>query len=197
MNHKVKKLISYYKPYKKTFFMDLFMASISAAIVLIIPLIIRHITNEVLFYKKNKAVQTVAVLGLCIFILFLALYGCNYYMLYYGHVMSTKMEKDMREELFCHYQKLSLSFYDEQKVGKLMSRMTNDLYNIGEVLHHAPEDILTTSIRMIGVFVLLFLMNPALAVVVLIIIVAIFLNIRYFVPKINKAFLKNHEKLPK
>ncbi|GHV29660.1 thiamine ABC transporter permease [Clostridia bacterium] len=194
MKYKVKKLISYYKPYKKTFFMDLFMASMSAAILLIIPLIIRHITNEILLYERSKAIQAVVIWGIFISLLFFALYGCNYYILYYGHVMGTKMERDMREELFCHYQKLSCSFYDEQKIGKLMSRMTNDLYSLGEFLHRAPEEILTISMKMLGAFVMFFLVNRALVVVILVMFVAIFLHIWYFVPKVSKVFLKNHEK---
>ena len=132
------KLLGYYKPYKLLFFSDLVFAVIGAAISLVIPLIVRYITNEVIYYEFHEAVKSILILGAVMIGLVLISMGCLYFMIYYGHVMGTKIEADMRRDLFAHYQKLSFTFYDNQKVGSLLSRETSDLFDITELLHHGP-----------------------------------------------------------
>ena len=134
MEHKWRKLFSYYKPYKWLFISDMFFAVIGAAVTLVIPLIVRYITSRVSALPLNDAVQMVLRLGILMIGLVLIEFVCNFYIAYYGHIMGAKIEYDMRNEIFAHYQKLSFAFYDNQKVGQLLSRVTNDLFDISELL---------------------------------------------------------------
>lgn len=124
MAHKFRKFISYYKPYKGLLFSDLFFAIIGALITLVIPLIVRYITNEVIYYEGNEALNMIMKLGGLMIGLVAIEFFCNFYTAYYGHIMGAKIEYDMRNEIFEHYQKLSFAFYDNQKVGQLLSRVT-------------------------------------------------------------------------
>ena len=143
VNHKKhmldKRFFAYYKPYMGLFLMDMFCAFIVAAISLVYPLIIRYITNNVLgVYSTNEAVAI--IMKLCVLMIGLVIldYICNHFVTAKGHLMGTYMECDLREELFTHYQELSFGFYNNQKTGQLMSRLTNDLFNITELFHHGP-----------------------------------------------------------
>ncbi|MDR1254396.1 MAG: ABC transporter ATP-binding protein/permease [Oscillospiraceae bacterium] len=193
MNKKIRKLISYYKPYKKTFFTDLFCALTHSLISLTIPFIIHYIINNVLTSQKSEAVKIVPFLIGIMAILFIAKYACNYYIVYYGHLMGSKIERDMRKELFSYYQKFSLSFYDDQKIGKLMSRITNDLKNISEFLHHAPEDLTTFTLTLLGIIPFLIFINNKLAFIAIFVITLILAITLCFMPKISKAITKNLE----
>ena len=133
MKEKLKKLFGYYKPYKSLFYSDLFFAILGAAVTLIIPLIIRYITNEVVYFEPTEAKRSVFVLGIFLIGLVLLEIFCNFYIAYYGHMMGAKMESDMRRDIFGHYQKLTFAFYDNQKVGHLLSRITSDLFDISEL----------------------------------------------------------------
>ena len=166
MKKNLKKLLGYYKPYKLLFFSDLVFAVIGAAISLVIPLIVRYITNEVIYYEFHAAVKSILMLGAVMIGLVLISMGCLYFMIYYGHVMGTKIEADMRRDLFAHYQKLSFTFYDNQKVGSLLSRVTSDLFDITELLHHGPEDIFISVIKFVGACVILLNINVPLTLVV-------------------------------
>ena len=136
--HEWKKFLSYYKPYKKIFAADMLFACMGAAVTLIIPLIIRYITSDVIYRDSSQSLHTILVLtGIMALLVLLECY-CNYFIAYYGHMMGAKMEYNMRNEIFAHYQKLSFSFFDNQKVGQLMSRVTNDLFDISQLFHHGP-----------------------------------------------------------
>lgn len=195
LKENIKKITAYYKPYKKIFFLDLLFAIMSSAIVLTIPLIVRYITETVILFPKEKAVEYVIWLGLAMLVLLIVYFGCDYFITYYGHLMGAKIEKDMRSELFNHYQKLSLNFYDDQKVGQLMSRITIDLGNISEFLHHAPEEIIISVGRIVIAFVIFFILNYKLAFILLGLFTIAVIFVLYFMPKMNKAFVKNHEKI--
>ena len=149
MKENLKKLVSYYKPYKLLFFCDLLFAIVGAAVSLVMPLIVRYITSEVVYFELNEALRTIVILGLVMIALVAVEFGCNYFMTYYGHMMGTYMEANMRRDLFGHYQKLSFSFFDNQKVGALLSRVTSDLFDITEFLHHGPEDVLISIINLL------------------------------------------------
>ena len=136
-----KKFFSYYKPYKSIFFADMFFAFLSAAVALILPMIVRYITGTVILWEKDRALHMIICLAAVMILLVLIAAYSNFFISNYGHVMGAKMEYDMRNEIFNHYQKLSFSFFDNQKVGQLMSRITNDLFDISELFHHGPEDI--------------------------------------------------------
>ncbi|MFV0479333.1 MAG: ABC transporter ATP-binding protein [Anaerorhabdus sp.] len=165
MSQRMKKFISYYKPYKKLFFADMTCALIVSAISLVLPLLIRKITNEVLLITPVPLDQIFKI-ALVMVALVIIEFLCNFFITYKGHLMGVYMEKDMRNDLFQHYQKLSFSFYDEQKTGILMSRITSDLHSLSELYHHGPEDIVISIIKFIGSFVILFQINSKLTILV-------------------------------
>lgn len=195
MAQKLKKLFAYYKPYKFLFFSDLFFAVLGAAVTLTIPLIVRYITNEVVYFTPSEANHAILMLGTLLAVLVLVEFGCNYYIAYFGHMMGAKMEADMRSDIFGHYQKLTFAFFDNQKVGHLLSRITSDLFDISELLHHGPEDVLISIIKIVGSFVILMRVDvkltlTAFAFVPLMVLYAVYYNI-----KMKKAFSQNRAKI--
>ena len=193
MKKNLKKLLSYYKPYKLLFFSDLFFAIVGAVITLLIPLIVRYITNEVVYFEMGKAQETILYLGILLVVLVLVEAGCNYFMTYYGHMMGTYMEANMRKDIFGHYQKLSFAFYDNQKVGGLLSRVTSDLFDITELLHHGPEDIIISIIKIVGAFIVLMCVNVPLAVITFSFVPIMAVYAYYFNRKMKRAFKSRRE----
>lgn len=193
MKKNLKKLLSYYKPYKLLFFSDLFFAIVGAVITLLIPLIVRYITNEVVYFEMGKAQETILYLGILLVVLVLVEAGCNYFMTYYGHMMGTYMEANMRKDIFGHYQKLSFAFYDNQKVGGLLSRVTSDLFDITELLHHGPEDIIISIIKIVGAFIVLMCVNVPLALVTFSFVPIMAVYAYYFNRKMKRAFKSRRE----
>lgn len=195
MKRNLKKLFSYYKPYKLLFFSDLFFAIVGAVITLVIPLIVRYITNEVVYFESGKAQETILFLGIFLILLVMIEAGCNYFMTYYGHMMGTYMEANMRKDIFGHYQKLSFTFYDNQKVGGLLSRVTSDLFDITELLHHGPEDILISIIKIVGAFVVLMYINVPLALITFSFVPVMVIYAYHFNRKMKRAFKSRREKV--
>lgn len=149
-------MISYYKPYRGTFYLDMFFALLASLISLVIPLVVRYVTTDVVHMETQKAVRMIVLICGILAVLVLVQFASNYFITNIGHLMGAKMEYDMRAEIFAHYQKLSFSFFDDQKVGQLMSRITSDLFDITELLHHGPENIAISFIKIIGAFIILF-----------------------------------------
>lgn len=170
-------------------------ACIGAGVTLVLPLIIRYITNDVIYRDSGESLQLILKLSLfTIFLIALEFY-CNYFIAYYGHIMGAKMEYDMRNEIFSHYQKLSFSFFDNQKVGQLMSRVTNDLFEISELYHHGPEDIVISIIKLVGSFSILLSINWKLAIIAFAIVPIMLLYALYFNIKMKQAFVKNRARI--
>ena len=165
MDNKLKKLASYYKPYKSLFWADMFFAMLGAAVTLIIPLLVRYITGTVVELPIQESTKIIIKIGIIMIAMVALECFCNFFITYYGHVMGAKIEHDMRNEIFGHYQKLSFAFYDNQKVGHLLSRITSDLFDITELLHHGPEDVVISTIKLVGAFVILLMVNVKLALV--------------------------------
>ena len=195
MREKLKKLFSYYKPYRVLFYSDMFFAILGAVITLVIPLIVRYITNEVVYFNHHKAMQTILVLGAVMIGLVIIEFGCNYFIAYYGHIMGAYMEADMRSDIFGHYQKLTFAFYDNQKVGALLSRITSDLFDITELLHHGPEDVVISIIKLVGAFVILININAPLTIVAFVFVPVMALFAWYYNRKMKRAFKRNREKI--
>ena len=195
MKKNLKTLLGYYKPYKFLFFSDLFFAMLGAAITLMIPLVVRYITNEVIYYDGGQALKTILALGGVMVLLVLVEMGCNYYISYYGHMMGVKMEGDMRRDIFSHYQKLSFTFFDNRKVGELLSRVTSDLFEITELLHHGPEDVLISIIKLVGAFTILIHINLPLTMVTFICIPFMVILGIHFNRKMKRAFKKNRKRV--
>ena len=194
MKGRLKKFLSYYKPYKKLFFADMFCAMVGAGITLIFPMITRYITGVILAIEPVN-IQLIYQLGFLMLFLVVIEYFCNFYISYQGHVMGTYMERDIRNELFEHYQKLSFRFYDEQKTGQLMSRITNDIFSLTELYHHGPEDIVISLIKFIGAFVILAQIHLPLTLVIFAFIPLMGCFAFYYNKKMKKAFKCNKERI--
>ena len=195
MSAKWRKFLSYYRPYLKGFIADMCFALIGAATSLIIPLIIRYITGTVLAEGFTNASQTILNLFLIMLGLLAIEFGCNYFIAYVGHMVGARMEYDLRNELFTHYQKLSFRFYDDQKVGSLMSRVTNDLFEITELYHHGPEDLMISAIKLVGSLVILCMINVPLALVALVPVPFMIVFASILNKKMKRTFKKNREKI--
>lgn len=165
MEHKWKRLAGYYRPYRVLFFADLLFAVLGAGVSLGIPLIVRYITTNVIILPGSEALQIIAKLGAVMLAMVALECYCNFFIAYYGHIMGAKIEHDMRNEIFEHYQKLSFTFFDNQKVGQLLSRVTTDLFDISELLHHGPEDVVISVIKFVGSFVILSQINLTLTLI--------------------------------
>ena len=194
MSERSKKFLSYYRPYLKLFLADMFCAMIAAGITLVFPMIIRYITGTVLI-ADNFEMGIIYTLGIFMVVLVIVEYLCNYFVAYQGHVMGVYMERDLRNELFQHYQKLSFSFYDEQKTGQLMSRLTNDLFSLTELYHHGPEDIVISFIKFFGAFIILATINLKLTLIVFAFIPVMGAFIYYYNRKMKRAFKRNKQRV--
>ena len=190
----LKKLLSYYKPYMGTFLLDMFFAVVASAIALVIPLIVRYITSDVV-YMQEGAKERIIQLGIVLVALVIVQFISNYYIANVGHVMGAKMEYNMRAEIFAHYQKLSFSFFDDQKVGQLMSRITNDLFEITELLHHGPENIVISLIKIVGAFIILFGISKYLTAAAFIMLPMMFIFVFFINKRMRKAFKENRQKV--
>lgn len=196
MSKRTKKFLSFYKPYLGVFTLDMVCAFLVAAITLINPLIVRYITNDLLLnYEITEAMGMIIKLGIAMIALAVLQFICNYIITYKGHMMGAKMEYDMRNEIFQHYQKLSFTFYDNQKTGKLMSRITNDLFDITELCHHGPEDLVISIIKFLGAFFILLRVNVLLTLIVFAFIPIMFLFAFFMRKKMREAFNRNREKI--
>lgn len=187
----LKKMLSYYKPYMRIFIADMFFALLEAAAVLVIPIVVRYITQDVIYRPAGEAKHMIFLLGIFMVGLVLVECYCKYFISNYGHVMGARMEYDMRAEIFAHYQKLSFSFYDDQKVGQLMSRITSDLFDITELLHHGPENLVISVIKIVGAFIILMSIRPLLTLAAFLLIPVMFVYAFYFNRKMKRAFRRN------
>ncbi len=196
MSPKMKKFLSYYKPYMGLFLADMLFAFFAAAISLVAPLIVRYITNTLLVeYEIGEAMEQIVWLCGAMVALALLEMGCNFFISHKGHMMGAYMESDMRNDIFEHYQKLSFNFYDNQKVGQLMTRITNDLFEITELCHHGPEDIVISIIKFVGAFVILIRINAPLTLIVFAVLPLMFLFAMTVRKKMNVAFRRNRERI--
>ena len=195
MKTRAVKFLSFYRPYLGLLSIDLFCAFIISAITLILPLCVRHITQNLLGAGAADPIGDIAVMAGIMLALVSAHTLCNLFVDYQGHMMGAMMESDMRRELFAHFQKLSFSFYDEQKTGQLMSRITNDLFAISELSHHGPEDLFIGIVKFGGVFLITLSINPALSLIVIAFLPLMFVYSLYFNRKMNRALRLSKERV--
>lgn len=195
MEHRWRRLLAYYKPYKGLFFSDMIFAILGAATTLAIPLIVRYITYDVIYRPGDEAFRLILKLGLVMVGLVALECFSNFYIAYFGHIMGAKIEHDMRNEIFEHYQKLSFTFYDNQKIGQLLSRVTSDLFDISELLHHGPEDVVISLMKFIGSFVILININPTLTLVTFAVLPFIIVYAWVLNRKMKQAFKQNRARI--
>jgi len=195
MNSRNKKFFSYYKPYLKLFYADIFCALIVSGTALALPLCANYITKHILENRSPDALSQIYKIGAVMLTLLLIHTLCNMFVDYQGHVMGALMESDMRRELFDHYQKLSFKYYDEQKTGQLMTRLTNDSFNMSELFHHGPEDIIISLLNFLGAFIIMLTINAELAVIVFLFLPVIAVYIAYFNRRMQKARRRYHDRI--
>ncbi len=196
MNSRFKKFLSFYRPHVKLFIADMVCALVAAGISLIMPMIVRYITNVVLIENSiNAAIRIIIQLAAVMLGLALLEMACNFFIAYKGHIMGARMEYAMRNEIFEHYQKLSFNFYDNQKIGQLLSRVTNDLFEISELCHHGPEDIVISVIKVIGAFVILTGIEWKLTLIVFAILPIMLIFAKLQQKKMRNAFRQNRERI--
>ena len=194
----LKRFIPYYKKYKWILIFDLFCASLTTVCELALPMLVRQITSYVTenlgaSFIKEDFIKLVLGCGLLYVILRIIDTGANFYMAANGHIMGTKIETDMRHDLFSHLQKLSFSYYDNTKIGTLMSRMTSDLFDITEFAHHCPEEYFISGIKIICSFIILSTINLPLTLIIFSSIPLIVLSLAFFRKKMKRAFKESRE----
>ena len=195
MNQNLKKMLSYYKPYRKIFWADMFFATLSAGIVLALPLIIRYVTSTLIYLETDVILSQIKVLALVLFAMVAVECYSKFFISNYGHVMGAKIEYNMRAEIFDHLQKLSFGFYDNQKVGQLMSRITTDLFDITELMHHGPENLILSVVKIVGAFVILVTISPALALAAFGVLPFMFAYAYFLNGKMRRAFKQNRVRI--
>ncbi len=160
----IKKFIRYYKPYQTVFFIDLFCAAVISLVDLAYPQILRTLTRTLFKEEAARILGALVPIALGLFVMYAVQSLCKYYVSYQGHMMGAHMERDMRQQLFDHYEKLSFSYYDSNNSGQMMSKLVSDLFDIAEFAHHGPENLFISLIKIVGSFICLFLINGRLAV---------------------------------
>lgn len=169
--HTMKKFIRYYAPYKAVFFLDLICAAIISLVDLAFPQILRTLTKTLFTEPADHILHALIPIGAGLLAIYILQALCKYYVSYQGHMMGANMERDMRQQLFDHYEKLSFSYYDQNNSGQMMSKLVSDLFDISEFAHHGPENLFISLIKIIGSFVFLFLINWRLAIPLLVLVV--------------------------
>ncbi|NLY19303.1 MAG: ATP-binding cassette domain-containing protein, partial [Clostridiaceae bacterium] len=192
---KLKRFIMYYGPYKKLFFMDMFCALVLSGIDLFFPSLVKYLMDDVYDKRPPDMLQIVFITSAALLVLYIIRYFCQKFITSWGHIMGARMEADMRTDLFSHLQKLSFSFYDDENTGKLMSRITNDLFDISELAHHGPEDIFISLVKIIGAVIIMLTMDVRLTLLLLFLMVLIIIFTAYYNRKMRVVFSENRKKI--
>jgi ATP-binding cassette, subfamily B, bacterial len=195
VNPRFKRFLSYYKPYRRLLITDITCAVIVSVITLILPLIARHITQNLLTDDLPNVLEHVYFLGAIMFGLVIIQTICNTFVDYQGHMMGTLMESDIRRELFEHYLKLSFRFHDEERTGQLMSRITNDLFAISELYHHGPEESIIAILKFVGALVILLSINVGLTLMIFLLMPIMAVYALYFNRHMNAALQRSKERI--
>lgn len=159
----LKRFISYYKPHKKMLALDMLAALLISVIGMVYPVVTNKMLNE---YIPKKMYSTIVVAGVIVLVLYVIRLLLRYFVQYYGHIIGVKMQSQMRVDLFCHLQKLPYKFYDNNETGRIMTRITSDLFEICELAHHGPENILISSVMIVLSFSYLFTIDKILTLII-------------------------------
>ena len=191
----IKKFIRYYRPYQTIFYLDLVCAAIISLIDLAFPQILRTLTRTLFREEAERVLSALLPIALGLFAMYAVQALCKYYVSYQGHMMGAYMERDMRQQLFDHYEKLSFSYYDNNNSGQMMSKLVSDLFDIAEFAHHGPENLFISVIKIAGSFICLFWINARLAVpLFILVIVMIFFSARQNA-RMQETFMDNRRKI--
>ena len=190
-----KKFIKYYGPYKAVFFFDLFCAAFISIVDLAYPQILRTLTNTLFLEESSIILKNIFIIGAILLIFYILQALCKYYVSCQGHIMGAKMERDMRQELFEHYEELSFSYYSQNNSGQMMSKLVSDLFDISEFAHHGPENLFISLVKIVGSFIFLFLINKKLALPLIVLVILMFLFSFRQNQKMQRTFMENRKKI--
>ncbi len=191
----LRRFLPYYKKYKWIMVLDLFCAALTTLCELVLPMLVRRITDAATSETLALTVTLVLRCGILYLVLRLIDTAAQYFMASVGHIMGTHLETDMRRDFFGHLQKLSFSYYDNTKVGTLMSRMTSDLFDVTEFAHHCPEEIFIAGVKIICSFVLLCGMSVPLTLIVFSIIPPMILALSFFNRRMRSGFRESRQQV--
>ena len=191
----LKKFIHYYGPYKTVFFIDLLCATIISLVDLAYPQILRSATKTLFTQDKAIILQALPWIAIGLFMMYVIQSFCKYYVSCQGHIMGAKMERDMRQELFEHYEELSFSYYSQNNSGQMMSKLVSDLFDISEFAHHGPENLFISLVKIVGSFIFLFLINKKLALPLIVLVILMFLFSFRQNQKMQRTFMENRKKI--
>lgn len=190
-----KKFIRYYGPYKKVFFFDLFCAAFISIVDLAFPQILRTMTNTLFQRDASVILRTLPWIAVILLICYILQALCKYYVSCQGHIMGARMERDMRKELFEHYENLSFSYYDKNNTGQMMSRLVSDLFDISEFAHHGPENLFISVVKIVGSFIFLFMIQWKLALILAAVVIFMIIFSAYQNQRMQATFLDNRRKI--
>ena len=191
----IKKFIHYYGPYKAVFFIDLICAAVISLVDLAYPQILRTMTKTLFTQDKDIILHALPVIGISLFVMYIIQSLCKYYVTCQGHMMGAKMERDMRRELFDHYQELSFSYYSKNNSGQMMSKLVSDLFDISEFAHHGPENLFISLVKIVGAFIFLFFINRKLALPLILLVIVMFVFSFRQNAKMQETFMENRRKI--
>ena len=191
----IKKFIHYYGPYKAVFFIDLICAAVISLVDLAYPQILRTMTKTLFTQDKDIILHVLPVIAASLFVMYIVQSLCKYYVTYQGHMMGAKMERDMRRELFDHYQELSFSYYSRNNSGQMMSKLVSDLFDISEFAHHGPENLFISLVKIVGAFIFLFFINKKLALPLILLVIVMFVFSFRQNAKLQETFMENRRKI--
>ena len=191
----LKKFIHYYGPYKTVFFIDLLCATIISLVDLSYPQILRTATKTLFTQDKSIILHALPWLGIGLLLMYIIQSFCKYYVSYQGHMMGANMERDMRQQLFDHYEELSFSYYSQNNSGQMMSKLVSDLFDISEFAHHGPENLFISLVKIIGAFIFLFFINKKLALPLILLVIVMFLFSFHQNHKMQQTFMENRRKI--
>ena len=191
----IKKFIHYYGPYKAVFFIDLICAAVISLVDLAYPQILRTMTRTLFTQNQSKILHALPLIAGCLFIMYVVQCLCKFYVTYQGHMMGAYMERDMRQELFDHYQELSFSYYSRNNSGQMMSKLVSDLFDISEFAHHGPENLFISLVKIIGAFIFLLFINKKLALPLIILVIIMFVFSFKQNARMQETFMENRRKI--
>lgn len=192
-----KKFIRYYKPYRVLFYADMLCAIFVSVIDLAFPQVLKGLTNGVFTKSPKEITSILGLVGVGLLAMYIIRYGCQYFITSWGHIMGARMESDMRQDLFDHYQRLSFSYYDNNNTGEMMSKLVSDLFDISELAHHGPENIFISVLKILGSFALLALINVKMTLILFVVIVLMVVFSLHKNRKMQAVFTNNRRKIAK
>lgn len=188
----IKRFISYYKLYKKIFALDMLASFLIACLGMLYPISTRIMLNKFIPERNYKMIY---ILGLILFITYIIRMFLRYFVQYYGHIMGVKMQAQMRKEMFKKIQTLPYSYYDNHKTGKIMSRMTNDLMDMSELAHHAPENFFIFGIMIVGAFIYLMTIEKSLTLIIFACVPVMIIVSATFKNRMREAFMESRKNI--